>query len=483
LRKWQPFAEPTRRDVWLDVSNAIPTPHGTYRNAPGFTGSGTTVASAVICNAYQLELPTGAYTNVAASVEAIHTWSGTTFTDRTKVGGYNPSTTHWSVTQFGIYTVATNGYNPPQVRDATGSSAFADLGGTPPSTAKYAAVQSNVLLLANSNTGGQYVHFSDVGNHANFTSGEAGSVPLNHRPGAITAMVPFRDEVIVFKESCCFRLRYVGLPVIWTVDLISSSHGATGPGAVASCGDFLAVLDQKNGGYLFDGSGFHRIDDGIKNYLIQVAFAPVAAQFFKNQESVWWNIDTRVCITYNLKSQAWGKFTVAKPDSETQDYVSIHRLMVGQGIYDEMRGATFIAPSDNYPILTSFAEDEAAGQNNTALNGYVTTGLFGTPGAMTQVSGVVPYLKTPDSVISTTNVPAASAMTMTPYTLVNPEGTVTTGSNVSCSTAAQKRFDYNKSAQWHKFKIAFADTPWEIDDVGVTAPDRVNPPRTAGRSP
>lgn len=478
MRKWQPYSDARRQDIWLDVSNAVPTQYGTYRNAPGFLGGGSQVAGQTTLSAWQGALPSGSLTKVAgttagggsATDSKLYTWSGTTFTDRSLAGDYTDSATYWSFAQYGIYTLASNGVDAIQVRDATGVAAFANLGGTPPSTAKYLVVQSNAVLAFNTNSGGQYWAASDIGNHANWTTGEAASGPINHRPGAITAAAAFRDEVIVFKEDSCYRMRYVGSPVFWIVDLISDKYGAMGPGSVAVCGDFIAVCDYKNGAYAFDGSGFRRLDEGIKSFLIASANTPIAAQYFRNQETILWNVPTAAFLVYNVRADAWGKFTAQQPDSDSN--TPTHVLMTGNGIYDCMRGVTLIQTDNNDPVLTSFQEDEAAGSNNTALDGYVTTSLFGQHGAVTFIDRLTPALKTPDSIVATTNVPAATALTCTPYYQSNPEGTATSRSAVSCSTAGEKRFDVSgtgSSAPWQKFKITFTNTPWEIDDVIVSS--------------
>jgi hypothetical protein len=378
---------------------------------------------------------------------------------------------YWSFLQYGNITIATNGLNPPQFRDATGSSAFADLAGSPPSTAKFAVMQSNIVLLFNTSNGGNHYTTSDVGQYNVYNSGEAVADGfIIARPGDITAAIAFQDYVIVFKETACFRMRYVGLPVIWTVELISDQHGALGPGSVCSAGDAVVVCDYKNGAYVFDGATFHRVDEGIKAYLVQITFSPVAAQYFRNQESVWFMVPSLTVLQFNLVSQALGKFTAATPVSQSLTNNG-HVLVTGSGIYDELRGATMVDVADTYPILSSYAEDENAGSDNTALTGYLTSGYVGKRGRMTNVIRVTPALKTPDSVIGTVGVPTASALTCTPYSAVDPENATTTENTVNCSPSGEKRFDMTLTRGWLKFKVSFNQTPWEMDDILVTQSD------------
>src|SRR4051812_23518636 len=109
MRRWMPLADPTRPDVWTDVSNAIPTPHGTYRNAPGFKGSGTQPATpGTQLRAWQGVDLTGTAQKVLGTTTKLYAFT-TTFTDRSKGGGYTSSAVDWSFAQFGTYTIATNG--------------------------------------------------------------------------------------------------------------------------------------------------------------------------------------------------------------------------------------------------------------------------------------------------------------------------------------------------------------------------------------
>lgn len=461
MRRWLPSADPTRQDVYTSVSNAIGTKEGSYRNAPGFQGSGSAASSpGTTLNNYRFALPSGATTTITATTTKLYV---DLFTDRSKGGGYTNTATHWSGAQYGNCTIMTNGVDAPQVRDATGSSAFADLGGTPPTTAKYVVTQANAVLFFNTNTGGQYWAASDVGNHANYTTGEAASGPINHRPGGITAAAAFgTNEVIVWKASSFYRMRYVGGAVKWTVELISDKFGAAGPGSVCVCGTAILVMDSK-GAYIFDGTAPHPIDDGIGPYFYQNSMDPVSAQYFRQQDSAWFHVAAQRVITYNLKTGLWGNHI---PRQNSGDITGSIRMVVGDTYTNEM-AAQFVDAGLSSPIYTGYPFDEAGGNLNNALDGSVTTGWIGALDVNTYASRLKPVFRAPQGETSEGfGKPAYSTLSLVIVSADDPEDGGTSGSTINASS--RKRFDFTNSAPWQKFQVTFTNTPWELLDLVVT---------------
>jgi hypothetical protein len=174
MRKYAPNADPTRSDIWTSVANMIPNVRGNYMTANvgvTITGAGPATPGTTL-RAWVGLLPSGATQAYTGTTTKLYATDYTTFTDRSKGGGYSNTATDWNFTQFGNFTIATNNVDPIQVRDATGVAAFADLAGTPPTTAKIVLTQSNAVLAFNTNSGGQYWAASDVLNQANWTTGK-----------------------------------------------------------------------------------------------------------------------------------------------------------------------------------------------------------------------------------------------------------------------------------------------------------------------
>lgn len=314
-RKWRPSEIYRGTYSWHAVGNMYPNRLGQYVTAPVFgtvTGAGPATPGTSIKAWAALKVDGTAIGYVGTSTKIWSTTNFSAFTDRTKVGGYTATT--WSFAQYGNFTVATNNSNPIQVRDATGGAAFADLGGSPPSTAKILVTQSNVLLAFNLNSGANCFAASDVGNHANWTTGDAvASTAITHRPGPITAAVAFKDVVIVFKSSSIYRLRYVGSPYKWTVELIADGNGVETMDAVISCGDVLFFVGLF-GQFIFDGSTFRPADDGF-NDPVDPVISPTAIDssiYLPNEGAVWvthfgatFDNGSNAFI-YNRYSDRWG---------------------------------------------------------------------------------------------------------------------------------------------------------------------------------
>lgn len=186
MRKWLPYAMPLRTDIWTGVSNLIPTNRETYRTAPVFvtatltaqSTAGTTLRSwCGLVNSGTGVGYVGTTTKIYSSADGL-----ITFTDRSKGGGYTSTATDWSFEQYGNITIASNGVDAMQYRDATGGGAFADIAAAP--IAKIVVVQSNVLLAFGIASNLHCWQASDVGDYTNWTTGDAVTLtPILARPG------------------------------------------------------------------------------------------------------------------------------------------------------------------------------------------------------------------------------------------------------------------------------------------------------------
>lgn len=464
MKKWsdrpQDYGRP---DVWQDINNMLPSMDGSYRTAPVFatiTGAGPSSPGTTL-NAWLGVTPAEGVTYyVGTTTKLYRAASIASFTDSSKSGGYTSSAQAWSFSQFGNYTVATNGVDAPQVRDATTANAFADLGGTPPSTAKIAVVQSNVLLFFNTNSGGASWAASDVGNHANFTTGEAASGAIHHRPGAITAAVAFKDEVIVFKGGSVYRMRYVGSPIFWLVELIADGIGVGSQGAVCNCGDSLVIMSVA-GAYLFDGASFRKIE--APSVPLAASASLKEGLYVPHHYSVWFQLNNIIYV-YNLASDRWGKFEVYKTSASTS--TDTYRLVggpiaarigVASGV---MENLIYMIDLASNPCVVS--SSGAWGSQSGTVSAYLHTAYIGNRQIDSTFTRLIPAAK--DHELGGTE---TTTMTLTPYVYTSPRaGAATAKSNVSASSDVP-RFDFTYAAKFMSFKIAVSAGPTQIEDVIV----------------
>jgi hypothetical protein len=256
-RRWT-FDDTTLRDPrgYQLVSNMVPNKVGNYETAKqAFAwGSSNTVTGTVI-NADAIQKADGTGRLFACTATRIYEVTSSSVTDRSKGGVAYTTETMWNAGQYGDVTIYTGRANAVQ---ASSAGAFADLAGTPPK-AKYIATQSLAVALAAYNDGvNTYedgIWISDIGDHATWTpsaSNEAANFRLLQTPGQITGIVSFKGDFYVFKKNSLYRVSYVGLPIIWQVQLVSGSIGAYAQGLICVSADML-VFAGESGWYVFDG--------------------------------------------------------------------------------------------------------------------------------------------------------------------------------------------------------------------------------------
>ena len=477
MRKWKPYGSRTDPGAWLSLANMFPTESGTYRTANAFTTYGTAAAGpaspgTTLCSWFgrTADGTIVGYVGTSTKIYRCTTseLSSGTFTDASAGGGY--TITEMSFCQFGNYTIAAVGHtNDIQVRDATGSSAFATLSGSPPK-AKICVTQSNCVLLFNLSGAPNAWAASDVGSHTTW-DGSGDSVTttyLLHRAGPITAAVAFRDEVVVFKSSSVYRFRYVGSPVKWLVELIADGVGAARIGSVVNTGS-VVIFTGDQGAYIYDGSQIRPIGQGFggPSNVLEDAGGTVSAPIFyqatnhvlfKSQDNEGWYV-------YNLTSDAWGKFLPYKSSdgSAMSGFVAVgsdvgaltYPLGIGNG------AVVAVNLSSNPCVLNDITE------SSNTVPATISTTLVGSDDRMTAFKRVTPRFNKTTAWDYT--MPTATQLTMTPYTAATPASSETTGTAVTSSTS-NLRFDYQNNVRWARFDFAL-NYACEIEDVAVEAKD------------
>lgn len=480
MRKWQPYGNPRDPGALISITNLYPTESGTYRPGPTFTAKGTAAAGpatpgttyAAWCG-LKVDGTGVGYVGTSTKLYEISTLSTGSFTDRSKGGGYSGSS--WCFAQFGNISIATNLDDAVQSRDATGSSAFADLAGTPPK-AKIVVTQSNCVLLFNTNGGTAYQDgyaTSDVGDHTNWTTGEAVSGRILTRPGPITAAVAVRDEVIVFKRNSIFRMKYEGAPLFWSVTLLADGIGTSRPSMVASCGDFIFFMGDA-GAFIYDGATFRPMSEGFDNLgtFVLPAYATGRGQsalFLQNSGHVIFEPPlsgtggtTTTALVYNIASNKFGLISVGVDKYGYALLVGDPRAVEQIATYYSFGGhsatsnaVNLINLSDNPCVI---CDDGGVTQTWSA-----TFQLFGDETGVTNLTRTIPIWTATSG--HTYTLPAAGSFTstVTTYTSGAKNGSATAISNAPSSTALH-RFDYNFSARFFDVSIS-GSSDMELDDV------------------
>lgn len=268
MRKWQNLAAPDDPNSWSDLDGFWPTPRGTYETVDFLTGTDITASSASApVYAFAGKTVSAVTPLVEYVVDSAHIWSysGGALTNVTNSVAISSNP---QMTQFGNVTIAVFGNAAVTSKNSLGGN-FSALAGAPKAT--YVCVQSNVVLAFNTDTSPDGWAASDVGDHTNWTTGEAASGRIFQEPGPITGAVPFGNDVIVFKANSIYRMTYVGGLVKWSVSLLWVGQG--NQSNFTPCAGSSGILFQGTTGdnnypfYFFDGANAPR----LANPLTQIA--------------------------------------------------------------------------------------------------------------------------------------------------------------------------------------------------------------------
>ena len=449
----------------------FPTEAGTYRTANAFATYGTAAAGpaspGTTLTSWFGRTVDGTLVGYVGTSTKLYRgtssdFSAGSFTDAS-AAAYTAST--WSFCQFGNITIAASLGNAVQSRDATGGSAFANLAGSPP-VAKICVTQSNCVLLFNLTGAAHSFAVSDVGDHTNWSTLEAvASTPILHRAGPITAAVAFQDYVLAWKSSSVYRLRYVGSPVYWTVELIADGIGAARMGSVCNCGSFV-IFTGVQGAYIYDGASFRNIGDGFTasgSHVLEDAGSDTSpAIYYQATNQVLFKSSvTQGFFVYSINADAWGKFLpyASSDGSALSGFVpvgsDVGALTYPLGLGD---GSLVILNLSANPCVRS---DTAESSNTVAAT--LSTTLIGRPDGFTNFDRL--YLQLDKTSGWSFTQPTATQLTVTPYTSDSPSGTETTVTAVNSSTNSL-RFDFNTSARFARFDLGL-NYACEVADVTV----------------
>lgn len=208
-----------------------------------------------------------------------------TVTASGEYGGNTPVPLSWSFAQWGAGIIATNYSDPVQWKDDAseitgGSFTFVDMiTSTSKPKARFVAAVRNHVVLANINLANHYADelwWSAVDDNLDFdisATKQCDIQRLLQTPGEITGLVG-GEYGIVFKRSSVYRMSYVGSPLIFEFDLLSSSVGTAYPRSIVVVGRDV---------FFYSGSGFsvlrggaqleEGIDEGISRFISDNTFS------------------------------------------------------------------------------------------------------------------------------------------------------------------------------------------------------------------
>ncbi len=469
MRKWQNRSAPNDPESWFDVDGMWPTKRGTYETAHFLTGTDY-VASSAGAVAYSFCAATlSSRREYVVDATHIWEWTGAAFSDRTNsvtVGG-NPM-----MAQFGDVTLCAMGASAATVKSTGGNFSVQ----TSAPQGEIICVQSNAVLIFNTNTSADGWAASDVADYTNWTTGEAASGRLIATPGPITAAIPFGNDVLVFKSDAIYRMRYVGGSVKWTSEVIHTGLGcaylglqtnvrakynlAAGTNVVLFSGYYdWATSAPTSYIYAFDGASppvrvnpLTTVLEGPICYNPQTDVFAITARDFSPQTIYFY------CAT----TGAWGKWATG--------LTQLSSPLLGTLTAHEASGSTHQKSNTPVQYEKVNANNIKRWQHATAPPGdtvgscYLQTAKLGQPNGKTTFDRVIPLLRRRRDLGTD-----SATMSMELFRELEDTSAQTTQGSIAESTF-RKRFDLKASSatdNFARFKVTWAALDVEVDDFLV----------------
>ena len=208
----------------------------------------------------------------AGTKSKLYKLSGETFSDVSQASTtYNAGADNfWSFSNFGTTVVASNGEDDPQKFVVGTSSAFADLGGSPP-IFTFSAVIRDFLVVGRIKTVKNRVQWSGINDVETWTSGTKQSDYQDLADGGEITGIVGGEYGYIFQENQITRMDYVGGTTVFRFSVISKNRGAIFAKAITQVGKRVFFYAQ-DGFFEIDGEtirpiGQHKVNDYFQSNL------------------------------------------------------------------------------------------------------------------------------------------------------------------------------------------------------------------------
>lgn len=322
---FRPDVDTTTPGVITDCDDLLPTAKG-FKAMPSNVPTLLPALAAACKGAAVVSKLDGTNRFFAGTGTALYEASTSSWTDRSKVGGYTTGDIVWRFTQFGNSTIATNKNDTMQVST---SGAFADITGAPKASVMDAAAGFVMLGATNDGTYGDSPDRWWCCSFQDATSGTAWTPDVTTQcttgrlieaPGSITAMKALGKNFVAYKEKSMFLGEYVGAPNVFTWNQIPGEIGAFSQESVVSVGTahfFIGANDI----WMFDGTRPVAIGGDLKEWFFNQSLnkpyrANIRGMHERSANRVWFFYPSGTsssndrAIVYNYLTQKWGKCSI-----------------------------------------------------------------------------------------------------------------------------------------------------------------------------
>ena len=372
----------------------------------------------------------------------------------------------WRFAQFGNVSLAAAKSDTLQ---ASTSSAFADVSGAPKAGGVEVVGQFAFLWDTNEASNGDSPHrwwCSAKGDYTDWTPSiatECATGVITSTAGKIRSIKRFGPHVVIYKLRSIHLGIYAGQPSIWNFDReISSQVGAVSHEAIVDVGTpeeprhiFMGFDDfyEFNGGRPVPlGQGW--VKETVFNELNKTYMERAIALLDRANSIVYFFYPTGAsnnpdkCVVYNYKTKRWGR--ADRTIEHAFEYISVgltyDDLGSSYSTYHDLPSVSYDSTiwTSGYPIPGVFDTTNTLKtlDGASSSSGFVL-GDMGDAERNSTVLGVIPEFFTAPTSATLTNY----------YRQYNLGDSLTTGVTTSMST--KKKFDFKRSAKWHRFEFSF----------------------------
>jgi hypothetical protein len=475
-----PDMDPTTPGVITSCNQIVPTIRG-FAGAPTAVDAGYDALAASCHGAGTLTRLDSTRRLLAGTQTKLYELAGTVWADVSKATSYVGSSENiWRFAQFGNASLAVN--QTERVQSST-SGAFADIAQAP--IANFIETAGGFVVafgITDATVGGSRPDAwwcSNIYDYVTWTpaiTNQAAYGFLLDTPGDIRGAKRIGTEIAVYKERSIYLGRYVGPPVIWQWQLISSDVGATSQECIVDTGTAHLFISRDDF-YIFDGSRPRSIGAPVREYYLKnsdPAYRYKTKGYYdKTRNRVWWfyaNSGSSGVLTdalvYHVVTNHWGyaQVTVQTVLNAITPETTWDNWPPGVATdYENIADVAFDSPffDSNSDQLAVFGADSKLKTITGACGASsITVGDFGNDTGYTTLSSVKPrYLARP------------STASMTDYTKVFEGDAATTRGT---STINGNQFDVLSSGRYHS--VTF-NTTGDYEMIGfdpVLIPDGEN---------
>lgn len=310
--EWKPD-QPSIADTLLDANNVIPSTSGylPFPAAVNFSNAASENINNIVVGKFNVSTQL-----FAGGATKLFKFNNTTLDleDKSKAGGYT-GTERWSFTQFGDVVLAANNAEKIQAWTINSSTAFADVNASAP-ICKYVTVVRDFVVAANISGTPNKLQWSDINDETDWTSGGASQsdYQIISEGGNIVA-VTGGEFGLVLLDHALVRMSYIGSPLFFQFDTLSSNLGCVENGSVAQYAGITYFLSD-DGFYSCDGKsivpiGAEKIDKYFYANLSISNVSTMSSTIDPVRKIVVWNYPTisggRELLIYNWQIQRWSR--------------------------------------------------------------------------------------------------------------------------------------------------------------------------------